>query len=104
MVEGPLSFYSSRGSGEELEPPFQLEAVEAGETVERSVFIENDIGYRIDIISLEIEGSDEVRISDRPESVEPSRRGEVELVFEADTVRLEPVEFSLKGDYRFKTV
>lgn len=104
MVNGPLSFYEDRDSEKELEPPFELEAVEAGETVDRTVYVQNNIGYTVDILDFEVVDSDgEVRVKEKPESVSPSRRSRIVLTVSPDTVRLEPVEFRLKGDYRFKT-
>jgi len=104
MSEEHLGFYDSRDSDQELEQPFKLEKVEAGKEESRIIFVENELSYNIDLQGIKVVGnSDQVAVEEVPKNIPAGERMPVNILFTANTAKLEPIEFTLEVEYSFVT-
>lgn len=101
-MDSPLTFYRDSDLEEEMEAPFEFEAVKAGETEQRTVYATNDIDYEVEIRKLEVIESDgEVDVDSRPESVYPDDTEEIVFELNPRTTKLEPVSFEVEISYQY---
>lgn len=95
-----FAFYESKDLDKELELPLQFDAVVAGETEEKQIFVENISRGRIEISQVTTRDSDEVKVESFASDLTQGSAGEIVLSFQPNTTDHKPVEADLVFDYK----
>lgn len=104
MVEQALRFYRDEEASEPVEGGVDMDAVDAGDSVDRTFYVKNEVDHRVDVEGFVLKASSgSVELVSSPETVEPGVVEPVRVRLTPDTAEIAPLKFDLQASYRFKT-
>lgn len=104
MVEQALRFFQDKEASEPVVGRVNMDAVEAGESVERVFYVKNVVDYPVDVDGFVLKAvSGEAELVESPKKVASGSVEPVKIVLSPDTTDIKPLKFDLEASYTFKT-